>query len=246
MTAHKPIPRAITAVVGPKGGVGKSFVAHCVIDWLVASHNQDVLVVDGDTNNTDVRKVHENREPTPRSLDLDVREGWLGLGDACGEYPGAQVVINTGGRNKEALKRYSADSLNRLAADGRANVVVLWVIDNMRDSLQQLREYLDDNPTRRFPLHVVCSEGRTEGPSFKLFCSSKTATMVAEVGGHVFRVPNIALRIVEPLYNDRTPLHVLAGDDPAQPAPYGNQIEVGRLRAAVWPALDALWPSPEC
>ena len=245
--AHKPIPPAITSVVGPKGGAGKSFVAHCVIDWLVACHNQEVLVIDGDSNNSDVQKVHKNREPTPRGLDLDDREGWLGLGDACGEHPAAQIVINTGGRNEEALKLYLTDTLNRLADDGRRNVVVLWVIDNKRDCIEQLRTYLENSATRRFPVHVVCSEGESEGASFELFRSSKTATMVAEAGGHVFTVPNIADRIIDPIYNDRTPLHVLAGDDPTQPAPYGNQLEVERLREVVWPALEALWPSPpEC
>ena len=245
MTAHKPIPRTITAVVGPKGGVGKSFVAHCVIDWLITSRHQEVLVIDGDTDNTDVAKVHGNLTPEPKSLNLDVREGWLALGDACEEHPTAKVTINTGGRNEVALQRYSVDTLNRLGSDGRQRVVMLWVIDNKRDSLQQLRTYLEGSATRRFPLHVVCSEGQSEGASFELFRSSKTATMVAETGGHVFTVPTIAERIINPLYNDRTPLHVLAGDDPAQPVPYGNKIEVGRLRGVVWPALDALWPSPE-
>ena len=209
------------------------------------AHNQEVLVIDGDSDNTDVRKVYEDREPTPRSLNLDVREGWLALGDACEEHPTAQVTINTGGRNEEALQRYSVDTLNRLGSDGRQRVVMLWVINNKRDSLQQLRTYLEGSATRRFPLHVVCSEGESEGASFERFRSSKTATMVAEAGGHVFTVPTIAERIIDPLYNDRTPLHVLAGDNPEQPMPFGNRIEVERLRGVVWPALDALWPSTE-
>ena len=247
MTAHKPIPPSIVQVVGPKGGVGKSFITHCVIDWLVAYHNQEVLIIDGDSNNSDVQKVHANREPTPRGLDLDVREGWLGLVDACGEYPAAQIVINTGGRNERALNLYLTDTLNRLAVDGRRNVVVLWVIDNMRDCIEQLRTYLENSAARRFPLHVACSEGKSEGASFELFRSSRTAAMVAKAGGQVFTVPNIAERITKPLYNDRTPLHVLAGDSPAPPVPFGNRIEVERLRAGVWPALEELWRSPpEC
>lgn len=243
--AHVPLPRAITVIVGPKGGVGKSFVAHCVIDWLISSHHQEVLVVDGDSNNSDVGKAHENRKPAPRNLDLDVREGWLALGDACAEHPGAQVVINTGGRNEEALRRFSADTLNRLGGDGRPNVVMLWVIDNKRDSLQQLRNYLEGSPDRRFALHVVCSEGQSEGASFELYRQSQTAVMVTKAGGQVLTAPTIAARIIEPLYNARTPLHVLAGDDPAQPMPFGNRIEVERLRGVLWPALDALWPRLE-
>ena len=241
------LPHAITAVVGPKGGVGKSLVTHCVIDWLITSHHQGVLVIDGDTDNTDVGKVHGNLIPEPKSLNLDVREGWLALGDACEEHPTAQVTINTGARSLEALMRYSAHYLNQLAGFGRRSVVMLWTIDHNADSLLQLRAYLDAEPTRQFLIHVACNEGRTEGVSFERFRESQTATMITEAGGHVFTVPTIAERIMKPLYNNRTPLHALAGDAPAQPAPYGNQIEVGRLRAAVWPALEALWPSPpEC
>ena len=239
--------RAITAIVGPKGGVGKSLLAHSVIDWLITSHHHEVLVIDGDTDNTDVAKVHANLTPEPKSLNLDLREGWLALGDACGEYPAAHVIINTGARSLDALTRYSAHYLNQLAEHGRRPVVMLWTIDHNVDSLLQLRTYLDAEPTRRFPIHVACNEGKTEGVSFERYRESETAKKITDAGGHVFTVPTIAERITKPLYNARTPLHVLAGDDPAPPVPLGNRMEVGRLRGVVWPALEALWPPPpEC
>ena len=160
----------LIVVAGSKGGVGKSLTSMATVDWLTCARYESVLLVDSDHSNPDVFRQYDGEiDPTPRSLTLDSREGWLALGDLCSDHRDAHVVVNTGARNLDTMQRYSGEIMAGAAADLGRHVAVLWVIDGQRDSVELLRRYFDtvNSAAMRPPqLHVVCNEGEEEGRSF--------------------------------------------------------------------------------
>ena len=75
----------IYIVSGSKGGVGKSFVAIMLVDYLI-KRGYKVFVIDADKANADVWKCYKE-ELSCQRIDLSVVEGWIAVADLCGEHP---------------------------------------------------------------------------------------------------------------------------------------------------------------
>ena len=228
-------------VGGSKGGVGKSLVCMAVVDWLHCAKKESVLLIDSDGSNPDVNKAYDASELKlkPLMVNLDLREGWLVLADRCAEHRDAHVVINTGAGNLDSMLRYSGPAMNAVATELQRPVTVLWVIDDMRDSVELLRRYFDDMHTGT-QLHVVCNEGEEERRSFFYNETKTTATVLAEAGCKTIVVPTLAKRATTLLYTERKSIRVVAGDDPDKPMPFGTRVEMNRWRKVVWERLDRL------
>ena len=237
--------RSLIVVAGSKGGVGKSFAAMAISDWLITAKNADVLVFDGDPGNADVFKPYENHEPKPVAEDLDRDEGWLLLADSCGENRDAHVVVNTGAGNLGTMLRYSPRIFDVASQLLDCRVVVLWVIDHLRDSVEMLMTYLDQR-TDQSPLHVVCNQGPDDRRTFEFY--EKASEQLHEFSGQTIVLPTIAERVIKQLYTDRMTLAALSGRDSQVDSrdgsilhvPYGTRVEVDRWRRVVWRALDNL------
>ena len=230
---------SMIVVGGSKGGVGKSLICMTVVDWLHCAKKESVLLNDSDDSNPDVHKAYASElKPKPLMVNLDLREGWLVLADRCAEHRDAHVVINTGARNLDSMRRYSGPAMIGVATELQRPVTVLWVIDDMRDSVELLRRYFDDMHTST-QLHVVCNEGEEERRSF-FYNETKTATVLAEAGCKTIVVPTLAKRATTLLYTGRKTIRVVAGDDPDEPMPFGTRVEMNRWRKVVWERLDRL------
>ena len=230
-------------VGGSKGGVGKSIVCMAVVDWLKCAKKESVLLIDSDDSNPDVYKAYElELKPKPRMVNLDEREGWLVLADWCAEHDGAHIVINTGARNLDSMLRYSDPAMKGVATELQRPVTVLWVIDDMRDSVELLRRYFDAIRATQTStqLHVVQNEGEEERRSFFYDETETTATVLAEAGCKTIVVPTLAKRATTLLYTKRTSIRVVAGDNPDEPMPFGTRVEMNRWRKAVWEGLESL------
>ena len=234
----------VVLVAGSKGGVGKSLVSMAVIDWLHCAKRKSVLLIESDNSNTDVHKAYgAELDSEPSTLNLDLREGWLDLADRCDEHPDAHVVINTGARNLDTMLAYSGPVMTGIATQLKRHVVVLWVIDDQRDSVELLRRYFDEMSTaqpdqRR--LHVICNEGQEEDRSFEYYHSTRTAKLVAAASGRTVVIPMLAKRATVQLYTKRKPIRVVAEGNLEDPVPFGTRIEMSEWRNLVWARLETL------
>lgn len=133
----------IYMVGGSKGGVGKSFVTLALVDYLRRS-DIHVVLVETDTSNPDVMKaVHDEVECA--SCDLDEAGGWIDFVNFCDSHRDATVVVNTAARSQTGVAQYGgtlAGTLDELAR----RLVVLWVINRQRDSLELLTEFGETFP----------------------------------------------------------------------------------------------------
>ena len=234
---------SLIVVGGSKGGVGKSLVTMTVVDWLTCSKGERVLLIDGDDSNPDVLKAYARElDPEPCTMNLDLREGWLALADRCAEHPNAHVVINTGARNLDALLRYSGPVTTAVATDLQRQVVVLWVINAERDSVELLRRYVDAMPTIRAPirLHVVCNEGEVEGRSFAFYEATTTARLVTDAEGKTILIPTLARRAATLLNTERKSIRMVAEGDLQSPVLFGTRVAMTHWRRLVWERLETL------
>jgi len=126
--------KPIYYVGGSKGGVGKSLVSIALIDYLKNKKQEKVLLVETDTSNPDVYKVYSDTIPAV-TINLDNSEGWIELLNNCHDYKDAAVVINSAARSNDGIKNYG-EFLTKAVDDLKRQLVVFWVINGQRDSLE--------------------------------------------------------------------------------------------------------------
>ena len=232
------VAKCLVIVGGSKGGVGKSLMAMCLVDYLACKGRAQVLVIDGDDSNPDVAKCHGALKPAPIRLNLDIRDGWMDLADQCSGSPDAHVVVNTGARSLDALIRYSGPVLGGIERGLKRHIATIWVINNQRDSVELLRSYMDgmvhDVAGR---LHVACNQGEQEGRSFSFYEGTNTAKAVARSGGQVITIPTLANRAVTLLYTERKAIRDIAEGESVA---FGTRLEAARWRGEVWSELGRL------
>ncbi len=181
----------IYLVGGGKGGVGKSVVALALVDHL-QRRGANTVLVENDTSNPDVmRAVHD--EIDCASFDLDTASGWIDMVNYCDAHRDAVVVVSTAARNQDGVTRYGATLGNTLGELGR-RLVVFWVINRQRDSLELLRQFSDTFPDAT--VHVVRNGYYGTPERFVLYQDSKLRkTIEAKAGRWIFRSWLTALRM---------------------------------------------------
>ena len=174
---------------GSKGGVGKSAVSMALLDHLGESCP---LLVETDTANPDVAKAYGNVVRT-ELLDLDESDGWIELINLCSEHPGP-VVINSAARSDVAKNGMNLDlALPELGRE----LVVFWVINRQRDSIELLRDFLTGVKSGR--VHVVRNLHFGASSKFELFEKSKIRQEIENAGGKVLDFPDLADRVADDL-----------------------------------------------
>ena len=207
-------------VGGAKGGTGKSMVGMGLIDYL-RHEGRDPLLVETDKKNPDVGRAHKNEIRTI-GLDLGDQDGWVELLNLCAESK-SPVVINTA---VGADETQGIDALEESLIASSKKLVVLWVINRQRDSIELLRDFM--KTIKAAEVHVVRNLYFGEDHKFELFNESKTRKEVEEQGGKVLNFPEIADRITNELYSKRVSIErCLAG------AETGTRFVLSRWRTLV-------------
>jgi hypothetical protein len=187
----------IYLVGGSKGGVGKSFVTLALVDYLRRAGVHAVLV-ETDTSNPDVMKaVHDEIECA--SCDLDGPGGWIEFVNFCDAHRDAAVIVNTAARSQTGVAQYGgtlASTLDELAR----RLVVLWVINRQRDSLELLIEFGETFPHAL--THVVRNSYFGTPDKFTLYRESSLRKMV-ETQGQSLDFPDLADRVADELRSQR-------------------------------------------
>ena len=209
-------------VGGSKGGVGKSMMAVALIDYLLES-GQKVVLVECDTSNPDVWKTYKDLLHT-ELVNLDERDGWIHLVNTCDARREGIIVVNTAARSSSAVRQYGSLLDSSLGELGR--MIVLWMINRQRDSLELLKEFMDALP--HADVHVVRNGYFGEEKKFELYNGSKIRTAVETRGGKSLDLPDLADRVADDLYIQRIPVSVAA-----KTLPIGNRAELTRWRGEV-------------
>jgi hypothetical protein len=208
-------------VGGGKGGVGKSLLTLTLIDYL-QRHGETPMLVETDTSNPDVMKAVE-AEVTCAAFDLDEADGWISLVNFCAEHPDTPVVINTAARSNHGVARYGSTLGNTLDELNR-QLVVFWIINRQRDSLELLREF-----TTHFPgamIHVVRNAYFGDPDKFTLYRDSKLRKTIEETGQSL-DFPDLADRVSDDLRSQR-----LSVREAAASMPIGHRAELLRWRSS--------------
>lgn len=210
----------IYMVGGSKGGVGKSVVTLALVDYLRRT-DVNVVLVETDTSNPDVMKaVHDEIECA--SCDLDDVSGWIDFVNFCDMHRDATVVVNTAARNQTGVAQYGgtlASTLDELAR----RLVVLWVINRQRDSLELLLKFGATFPNA--VTHVVRNSYFGSPEKFTLYRDSRLRNAV-EAQGQSLDFPDLADRVADELRSQR-----LSVRKAAETMHMGERAELLRWRA---------------
>ncbi|SOE98758.1 NUBPL iron-transfer P-loop NTPase [Burkholderia sp. OK233] len=183
----------IYLVGGSKGGVGKSMVTLALADYLQRQGTHAVLL-ETDTSNPDVMKALRD-EIKCAAYDLDDADGWIGFVNFCDTHRGAAVIVNTAARNQTGVARYGGT-----LAELERQLVVLWVINRQRDSLELLHIFGQTFPDT--VTHVVRNGYFGMPDKFTLYQESQLRKAI-ETGGQSLDFPDLADRVADELRSQR-------------------------------------------
>jgi hypothetical protein len=196
-------------IAGSKGGVGKSMLALVVVDQLQLGGKR-VLYFESDNSNPDVWQC---LEPDPKNapgegisgvtlytVRLEEEESWADMVNAIEEHRDHVVVIGTASRTTEAIRTHG-HILRETMPGLERRLVTLWVIDEQRDSLNQLKEHLTVFPDNE--IHVI-KNSKEGADAFGLYDGSKLrATIEQDKQGLSRYMPRLALSVRTKVYSDR-------------------------------------------
>ncbi|MGR3905875.1 protein mobD [Burkholderia sp. SR8] len=211
----------IYLVGGSKGGVGKSFVSLALADYM-QRQDMPVTLVETDTSNPDVMKSVQD-EIHCIAYDLDEADGWIGLVNACDERRDAAIIVNTAARSQTGVARFGSTLASTLG-ELRRQLVVLWVINRQRDSLELLHAF-----SRTFPdavTHVVRNGYFGTPDKFTLYHASQLRKTI-EARGRSLDFPDLADRVADELRSRRMSIR-----QAAESMHIGERAELLRWRAA--------------
>ena len=211
---------AIFLVGGGKGGVGKSLMSMALLDFLQAG-GQDPFLVETDTSVPDVFKAYQEEIPG-ELVNLDEREGWIELVNLVESRAESTIVINTGARNQTGVSNFGRTLSKALGHLGR-KLVVLWMIDRKRESLELLSDFMAAMPEAE--VHVVRNLYLGSEKKFELYNGSKMESGIEGRGSKSVNLPELADRVTDAMNKGRMTIAKAVGE-----LSLGDRMEVERWR----------------
>lgn len=132
---------------GDKGGVGKSLLANALATYSYTKNNGKVVIIDADTRNSDVFRIHKNYISDKRyilRIELSSKDGWLSLEDSIEEIYNENQNIDIdfvislpagmGATFNSELKTF-----RQSIAKYNQKIVLFWSMDTGIDSINLLK-----------------------------------------------------------------------------------------------------------
>ena len=210
----------IFLVGGGKGGVGKSLMSMALLDFLQLTGRQPFLV-ETDTSVPDVFKTY-GEAVGGELVNLDEREGWMDLVNLVERSPESTFVINTGARNQTGITNFGRTLSKALPALGR-KLVLLWMIDRKRESLELLSDFTEAIPEAA--VHVVRNLYLGTEKKFELYNGSKMKSAIEARGGKSLSLPELADRVTDAMNKGRLTIERAVGE-----LSLGDRMELERWR----------------
>src|SRR5450432_2084142 len=212
--------RPIFLIGGGKGGVGKSLMSMTVVDYLSYTERSPFLV-ETDTSVPDVYKTYQ-AETGGELVNLDEREGWIELVNLVESRPESTFVINTGARNQTGVANFGK-TLSKALPQLKRKLVVFWLIDRKRESLELLSDFLKAIPDAE--MHVVRNMYLGTERTFELYNGSKMRASIEQAGGRSLNFPELADRVTDAMNKGRLTVAKAAGE-----LSLGDRMELERWR----------------
>ena len=212
--------KAIFLVGGGKGGVGKSLMSMALLDFLQAG-GQEPFLVETDTSVPDVFKTYQE-ETAGELVNLDEREGWIELVNLVESRADSAIVINTGARNQTGVTNFGRTLSKALGELGR-KLVVLWMIDRKRESLELLSDFMTAIPEAE--VHVVRNLYLGSEKKFELYNGSKMRSGIEGRGSRSINLPELADRVTDAMNKGRMTIAKATGE-----LSLGDRMELERWR----------------
>ena len=212
--------KAIFLVGGGKGGVGKSLMSMALLDFLQAG-GQEPFLVETDTSVPDVFKTYQE-ETAGELVNLDEREGWIELVNLVESRAESTIVINTGARNQTGVSNFGRTLSKALGELGR-KLVVLWMIDRKRESLELLSDFMAAIPEAE--VHVVRNLYLGGEKKFELYNASKMKAGIEARGSKSVNLPELADRVTDAMNKGRMTIAKATGE-----LSLGDRMELERWR----------------
>ena len=212
--------RPIFLIGGGKGGVGKSLMSMTVVDYLSYTERSPFLV-ETDTSVPDVYKTYQ-AETGGELVNLDEREGWIELVNLVESRPESTFVINTGARNQTGVANFGK-TLSKALPQLKRKLVVFWLIDRKRESLELLSDFLEAIPDAE--VHVVRNIYLGTEKKFELYNGSKMRTAIEKNGGRSLNFPEVADRVTDAMNKGRFTIAKAATE-----LSLGDRMELERWR----------------
>jgi hypothetical protein len=212
--------RPILLIGGGKGGVGKSLLSVALVDYVSVTDGRPFLV-ETDTSVPDVFKTYSG-DIDAELVNLDEREGWIELVNLVDSHPDNTIVINTGARNQTGISNFGRTLSKALPQLGR-KLVVFWLIDRKRESLELLSDFAGALPEAA--IHVVRNMYLGTERKFELYNGSKMRASIEQGGGRSLNFPELADRVTDAMNKGRLTVAKAAGE-----LSLGDRIELERWR----------------
>ena len=212
--------KAIFLVGGGKGGVGKSLMSMALLDFLQVG-GQEPFLVETDTSVPDVFKTYQE-ETAGELVNLDEREGWIELVNLVESRAESTIVINTGARNQTGVSNFGRTLSKALGELGR-KLVVLWMIDRKRESLELLSDFMAAIPEAE--VHVVRNLYLGAEKKFELYNGSKMKAGIEGRGSKSVNLPELADRVTDAMNKGRLTIAKATGE-----LSLGDRMELERWR----------------
>lgn len=212
---------------GGKGGVGKTAVTLGVVDFLLTKGKEVVLVETDDSNPDAYKSLHTI--VTSDVCNMDTEKGYLEFGRIIESHPNAYIVVNTAARTRVQLEKFGSYLPDAATASNR-ELIMLWVINRGRDSLELLDGFLDlgYNFTAT---HAVKNLHFGESSDFLLFNSSNVKKRVSST----IEFPSLNDLIADKINIDR-----LALSNASDKLFFMEKSALFRYRAAITDAFEGV------
>jgi hypothetical protein len=184
--------KSVFLVGGGKGGVGKSLFSMALIDYLEGS-GEGPFLVETDTSVPDVYKTYKDTIGG-ELVNLDEREGWMDLVNLLESKAESTVVINTGARNQTGISNFGK-MLGMALPQLDRKLVVFWLIDRKRESLELLKNFAEAIPEAE--MHVVRNTYLGTEAKFELYNGSKMKVSIEDAGGQSLNLSELADRVTD-------------------------------------------------
>jgi MinD-like ATPase involved in chromosome partitioning or flagellar assembly len=212
--------KPIILVGGGKGGVGKSLLSIALVDYVIATDGRPFLV-ETDTSVPDVYKTY-GAEIGAELVNLDEREGWIELLNLVESHPEDTIVVNTGARNQTGISNFGK-TLRKALPQLKRRLVVFWLIDRKRESLELLSDFIETLPEAE--INVVRNLYLGTERKFELYNASKMRTSIEQTGGRSLSFPELADRVTDAMNKGR-----LSVAKAIEELSFGDRMEVERWR----------------
>lgn len=187
---------------GDKGGVGKSFVAQALADFL-CGRKVPVAIIDADTQNPDVFRMFSGSLPTAQA-NIRSENGWMDLMDFVAANQGCTIIMNTPAGIGEYMKDDLVSFSNFLKSqDIPIEMEMFWVMNANHDSVNLFGKAMEKYGQYFSKIRVVCNLHFSGGnvDAFILWAESELRTRIEKAGGLTIYFPGLHIRVVTKVIN---------------------------------------------